>query len=128
MKTKIAAVLTAATMLAGGAFAATATTSKSTTTTTSSKSTASSSAKQQPKITMAEARAAALKKAPGKVKSEELENEKGKLIYSFDIETSKTSITEVNVDAMTGKIVDVQHETPAKEAQEKKDEAKAKKH
>lgn len=81
---------------------------------------------QKPKITMSEARAIALKKAPGKVKSAELENEHGLLIYSFDIATSKTAITEVNVDAMNGKIVAVQHESAAKEAAEKQQEAKAK--
>ncbi|MEA2337834.1 MAG: hypothetical protein QOE82_1841 [Thermoanaerobaculia bacterium] len=80
------------------------------------------------KITMAQARAVALKEAAGTVKSEELENEKGKWIYSFDIATSKTEIMEVNVDAMTGKVVDVQHENAAKEAAEKKAEAKEKKH
>jgi uncharacterized membrane protein YkoI len=78
------------------------------------------------KITMAQARATALKKAHGTVKSEELENEKGKWIYSFDIATSKTDVTEVNVDAMNGKIVDVQHENAAKEAAEKKLEEKEK--
>jgi len=83
-------------------------------------------AKPQPKITMAQARATALKKAHGTVKSEELENEKGKWIYSFDIATSKTDVTEVNVDAMTGKVVAVQHENAAKEAAEKKAEAKEK--
>ena len=79
---------------------------------------------QKPKITMARARAIALKKAPGRVKSAELENEHGKLIYSFDIATSKTAITEVNVDAMNGKIVAVQRESAAKEAAEKKHEGK----
>ena len=78
------------------------------------------------KITMAQARATALKKAPGTVKSEELEHEKGKWIYSFDIATSKTGVTEVNVDAMNGKIVDVQQENAAKEAAEKKLEEKEK--
>jgi uncharacterized membrane protein YkoI len=80
----------------------------------------------KPKITMQQARATALKKAPGTVKSEELENEKGKWIYSFDIATGKTSITEVNVDANTGAIVDLQQETAAKEAAEKKLEANEK--
>ena len=80
----------------------------------------------KPKITMEQARAVALKKAPGKVKSEELENEHGKLIYSFDIATSAKAITEVNVDALNGKIVAVQHENAAKEAAEKKQEAKEK--
>ena len=81
----------------------------------------------KPKITIEQARATALKKAPGKVRSEELENEHGKLIYSFDIATSKSGVTEVNVDAMNGKIVAVQHESAAKEAAEAKKEAKAKK-
>ena len=83
---------------------------------------------QKPKLTMAQARTIALKKAPGTVKSAELENEHGKLIYSFDIATSAKAITEVNVDAMNGKIVAVQQETAAKEAAEKKQEAKAAKH
>jgi hypothetical protein len=76
------------------------------------------------KITMAAARATALKKVPGTVKSEELENEHGKWIYSFDIVTPKHGVTEVNVDAMTGTIADVQHETAAKEAAEQKAEKK----
>jgi regulator of RNase E activity RraB len=110
MYKKITAVFAFATILSAGAFAATT----------------AKDAKQQPKITMEQARATALKKAPGKVTSEELENEKGKLIYSFDIATSKTDVTEVNVDAMNGKIVAVQHENAAKEAAEKKQEAKEK--
>ncbi len=111
MYKKITAVFAFATILSAGAFAATST---------------AKDTKQQPKITMEQARATALKKAPGKVTSEELENEKGKLIYSFDIATSKTDVTEVNVDAMNGKIVAVQHENAAKEAAEKKQEAKEK--
>jgi len=101
MHRKTITTFIAASLLSFGAFAATTSNAK-------------------PKITMAEARATALKKAPGKVKSEELENEHGKLIYSFDIATSKSGITEVNVDAMNGKIVAVQHESAAKEAAEKK--------
>lgn len=84
--------------------------------------------KPQPKITMEQARTTALKKAPGTVKSEELENEHGKLIYSFDISTGKDAITEVNVDANTGRIVAVQQESAAKEAAEAKKEAGEKKH
>lgn len=80
----------------------------------------------KPKITMKQARAIALKKSPGTVKSAELENEHGKLIYSFDIATSAKNITEVNVDALNGKIVALQQENAAKEAAEKKQEAKEK--
>src|SRR5947209_17096846 len=80
---------------------------------------------KEAKISMEKAREIALKKAPGTVKSSELEREKGKLIYSFDIQTkSKKEITEVNVDAMDGKIVAVEHENAKKEAEEKKQEAK----
>ena len=106
MKEKSIAAFIAAAALAAGAFAAT----------TAAK----------PKITMDQARAIALKKAPGKVKSAELENEHGKLIYSFDIATSAKDVTEVNVDALNGKIVAVQHENAAKEAAEQKQEAKEK--
>jgi uncharacterized membrane protein YkoI len=107
MKQKWITAVIATTFVAAGAFAATTAV--------------------KPKITMAQARATALKKAAGTVKSEELETEHGKLIYSFDIATSKTAITEVNVDAVNGKIVAVQHENAAKEAAEQKQEAKAKK-
>ena len=104
MKHKSIATLIAAAAMAVSTFAATTAT--------------------KPKITMEQARAIALKKAPGTIKSAELENEHGKLIYSFDIATSPKAITEVNVDALNGKIVAVQHENAAKEAAEKKHEAK----
>ena len=42
----------------------------------------------------------------GTIKESELEKEHGKLIWSFDIATpGTTDITEVNVDAITGKVV-----------------------
>jgi Peptidase propeptide and YPEB domain len=83
-------------------------------------------AAEKPKISMKKAKAIALKKVPGgKIESAELENEGGKLIYSFDIK-ARSGITEVNVDAMNGKIVAVQNESPAKEAAEKKAEQKKK--
>jgi uncharacterized membrane protein YkoI len=63
------------------------------------------------------------------VKSAEIEQEDGKLIYSFDFATAgKTGIDEVNIDAMTGKQVGkVEHESPASEKKEAaQDSAKAK--
>ncbi|HYS52769.1 MAG TPA: PepSY domain-containing protein [Thermoanaerobaculia bacterium] len=79
---------------------------------------------KEAKISMKKARSIALKKAPGKISSAELERENGKLIYSFDIKKSgQTGVTEVAVDAISGEVVDVHHETPAKEAAEKKKEA-----
>ncbi len=80
---------------------------------------------KEAKITMKQAKATALKSAHGTIKSSELERENGKLIYSFDV-SGKSGVTEVNVDAITGKVIAVQHETAAKEAAEKKMEAKEK--
>jgi uncharacterized membrane protein YkoI len=71
------------------------------------------------KITVEQARAVALAKAPGKIESEELEREEGKLVWSFDIRTSAKIITEVWVDANTGKVLKTEVETAAAEAREK---------
>ena len=81
---------------------------------------------KEAKISKEKAQEIALKKAPGTVESSELEKEKGTLVYSFDIKTAK-GITEVLVSAIDGHIVDVSHETAAKEAAEKKKEAQEKK-
>ena len=77
---------------------------------------------KQAKISEATARATALAKVPnGKIQAAELENENNTLIWSFDIAKPKTNdITEVQVDAMTGKIVSVKTETPAAQAGEAK--------
>lgn len=78
------------------------------------------------KISKTEAQKIALARVPnGTIKEAELEKEKGKLIWSFDVATPGTkNITEVNVDAITGQIVAVDIETPEKETKEKDDEAK----
>jgi uncharacterized membrane protein YkoI len=83
---------------------------------------------ETPKLTRAQAQKVAVARAPGTVESAELEKEHGKLVWSFDIKTSKTDITEILVNANDGSIVAVQHETPAKEAAEKAKEKKEKKH
>ena len=72
------------------------------------------------KISEADARATALATVPGgAVSSSELEKEHGKLIWSFDIaQVGSKNITEVQVDARTGKIVSSKTETPDKERQE----------
>jgi uncharacterized membrane protein YkoI len=59
------------------------------------------------KITLADARAIALKAFPGKITEEELEKEKGGsgLRYSFDIEKGRV-IHEVGVDAKTGRVIE----------------------
>lgn len=74
------------------------------------------------KITLDAARATALAQVPnGTVKSEELEREHGKLIYSFDIVVpGKSGVEEVNVNAITGKVVNKKHESAKSEAREDK--------
>ncbi len=73
------------------------------------------------KITKAEAEKTALAKVPnGKIKSGELEKEHGKLVWSFDIARPRaTGVTEIQVDAITGKIVSLKKETAVQEAREK---------
>ena len=80
----------------------------------------------QAKVSRADAERTALAKAPnGTIKSGELEKEKGKLIWSFDIATPDSKdITEVNVDAIDGTVVSVEKESAAKEEKEKEDEKK----
>jgi hypothetical protein len=75
---------------------------------------------QVKKIGMAKARAIALKRAAGKIQSAELEREKGKLVYSFDIRTRRGTIREVWVDAYTGRILSVKTESASEEAAEKR--------
>jgi uncharacterized membrane protein YkoI len=81
------------------------------------------------KVSKADAEKSALAKVPGgTIKDGELEKEKGKLIWSFDIAMPGTKdITEVAVDAITGAVVAVDKETPAQQEAEKKADAKEKK-
>ena len=78
-------------------------------------------------IGMKRAKQIAMEQVKGKIKSSELEKEKGKMIYSFDIRNEKGGITEVNVDAYTGKVIAVQVENAKDEAKEKAEEKAEKK-
>jgi Peptidase propeptide and YPEB domain len=79
--------------------------------------------RKEAKISMRQAEKTALAKEPGKIKSKELEKENGKIIYSFDVQT-KAGIHEVNVDAVTGEVVEDSVESPAAEQKEKMQEKK----
>ncbi|MEO8800774.1 MAG: PepSY domain-containing protein [Polyangiaceae bacterium] len=68
------------------------------------------SADTSAKVSLVQARAIALRAVPGKIRKEELENEKGKQIYSFDINTGAKVDKEVNVDANTGTVVSIDDE------------------
>jgi uncharacterized membrane protein YkoI len=72
------------------------------------------------KVSKEDAENTALAKVPnGTMKEWELEKEKGKLIWSFGFTTPDTkNITEVNVNAIDGSIVNVETETPEDEAKE----------
>ena len=75
----------------------------------------------QAKVSYPAAQKAALAKVKGAViKSAELEQEGGKLIYSFDLKRKgRAGIDEVHVDAVSGKVLSVDHEGPAAEAKER---------
>jgi len=75
---------------------------------------------KEAKISKGQAEKTAINKVPhGAIKSGEIEREHGRLIWSFDISTPQSSnITEVQVDAMSGKIVSTQVETVRDQAKE----------
>lgn len=75
------------------------------------------------KVSEETAAKAAQKRVPkGTIQSVELEREKGRLIYSYDMKVAgKSGEEEVNIDAKTGKLVRAFHESAAAE---KKEEAK----
>jgi uncharacterized membrane protein YkoI len=77
--------------------------------------------KPVPKISKAAATRTALAAVPGgKVETAELETEHRQLVYSFDIRVpGRSGVEEIQVSAITGKIVSREHESPAKEAIEK---------
>jgi hypothetical protein len=83
---------------------------------------------KQAKVTKEQATKTALSKVPnGTVKESELEKEHGKIVWSFDIATpGTTDITEVQVDAISGKILTVEKESAKAESKEQKKEAKEK--
>jgi uncharacterized membrane protein YkoI len=81
------------------------------------------------KITEDSAAQVAQAKIPnGKIQAVELENEHGQLQYSYDIKVAgKSGIEEVNVSALDGHVIGVEHESAAtvkREAEAEKMEAK----
>lgn len=59
----------------------------------------------KPRISMTQARAMALKLAPGRIISSEYEKEGGIWRYSFDIQQSG-NVQEIGIDGRTGKVVE----------------------
>ncbi len=75
---------------------------------------------KQAKIKKTKAEQIALARVPqGVVKSAEIEREKGHLVWSFDIAKPNTrAMTEILVDAISGKIISTQTESPSDQARE----------
>ena len=76
------------------------------------------------KVSMADARKAALAGLKGAskatVEDSELEVENGCLVFSFDIAIKgKSGVQEIQVDAGTGKVISTKYESPAAEKAEK---------
>jgi uncharacterized membrane protein YkoI len=80
------------------------------------------------RISQEQATRTALARAPNsKVQSVELEREHGKLVWSFDLaQAGRSGVSEIQVDAVTGRIVSQQRESAAKEASELSRERKEK--
>ncbi len=78
------------------------------------------------KVSYADAEKTAMQTVPNAtIKESELENEDGSLRWSFDLTTpGSKKITEVGVDAVTGKVVENKVESEKDEADEEKGEKK----
>jgi uncharacterized membrane protein YkoI len=79
-------------------------------------------------ISEADARKTALEATPsGTIQSAELETENARLVWSFDLARPKTSvITEIQVDATTGRIVSNRLESLKEQAHEARADKSAK--
>ena len=73
------------------------------------------------------ARRLALAQVPnGRIMEEEIEEENGKLVFSFDIKVpGKSGVDEVQIDARSGALVSKEHETPRQSARERAPDARA---
>ena len=67
--------------------------------------------------------------AHGRIRSAELEREHGRLIYSFDIAVpGRPGVEEVQISALTGRLISRRHESPAAERREAHREARERRH
>lgn len=65
---------------------------------------------KEAKISIEQARATALERVAGKITEEEIEMEKGVLVYSIEIRDANGKTHDVEVNAKTGEIVRVEEE------------------
>ncbi len=82
--------------------------------------------RKEAKITEDQARDVAMRRYPrASITSTELERENGRLIYSMELKVpGRSGVQEVNVNAITGKLVNIEHESAKTEkAEERKEKA-----
>lgn len=79
---------------------------------------------KQATVSEQDAAKTALAQVPNaRIQAVELENETGRLIYSYELKVpGRSGIEEVNVNAKTGAVVNTEHETPKTERGEAKQE------
>lgn len=81
---------------------------------------------QSVKVPLESARAIALAKIPGTVLDEELEKERGRLQYAFDIKDSEGKVFDVEIDAETGEVLQAIEEEDDDDEDDEVDSAKSK--
>jgi uncharacterized membrane protein YkoI len=78
------------------------------------------------KISAEQARRIALERVSGTIIEEELEKENGRIVYSIEIRDANRKVYDVEVDAQTGAIVNVEEEDEDDDDDEKPQERKKK--
>ncbi len=80
--------------------------------------------RKEAKITEDQARDVAMRRYPrASITSTELERENGRLIYSMELKVpGRSGVQEVNVNAITGKLVNIEHESAKTEKAEERNE------
>ena len=74
---------------------------------------------KQAKISLEEGRGKTLERVSGDVLESELEREKGRLVYEFEIRDKNSKVQEVLVDADTGEIIGVEEESENDDEEDK---------
>lgn len=74
------------------------------------------------KVSAEQARRTALERVAGTVIEEELEKENGRIVYSFEIRDKDKKVFDVEVDAETGAIVNVEEEDEDDEDEDDEDD------
>jgi uncharacterized membrane protein YkoI len=83
--------------------------------------------KQQVKVSLEEARTIATGRVKGKVIDEELEKERGRLQYAFDIRDENGKVWDVEIDAISGEVLQAAEDDDDDDEEEAKVTTKRKK-